>query len=647
MPTYDYPGVYIEEQQAESPIQGVGTSTAAFIGAARKGTPNAPTIITSFKDFKDKFDDDPMEGFYLWYAVRGFFDNLGRRAWIVRASSGRNEQLVLLDSRSIGAQPTLIVTARELGDLTPDIQVTVTHTSLVNTSVFRPQTNFIAANQDRIQVANPADASNFRPGDRILITDGSASEIATVGALQGALLLLTSSLTNTYSSGTVRLADLQTGDQVIRLEATASGLAPGSVVEFIQGSTTSGPQIVKQVEAERISPTLVTYRVTLEKELGVGFSSDPGTGSIAVQSQEFSLAISRNGTSENLVDLSMDRRHPRYVGTILAQQPAQLVAIAEPLVSSNAPLSERRPAEVASQVLTDGAADEPQNLTLADYQAALDALRDVDDVNFIAIPDSTDASVQLALRTHCIQMADRFAIFDAPLGVPPIGPGSVLDRMALLKDDRGFGALYYPWIIVPHPVGGFVTVPTAGHVAGIYARAEKDRGVHKAPANYTLYSVLGVVTVVNNETQGPINLEGVNVLRVFPGQASPIVWGARTTSNQTAWQYVNIRRLFLFLEESIEEGIRWAVFEPNNLQLWQKLRRTITEFLTRVWRDGALFGATAEEAFYVRIDEVINPPDERALGRLYIEIGVRPTYPAEFIIVRIGIWPGGSETSEG
>ena len=125
-----------------------------------------------------------------------------------------------------------------------------------------------------------------------------------------------------------------------------------------------------------------------------------------------------------------------------------------------------------------------------------------------------------------------------------------------------------------------------------------------------------------------------------------MVWGARTTATDKNWQYINIRRLFLYLEESIQEGIRWGLFEPNNLQLWQKLNRTITEFLLRVWRDGALFGATPKEAFYVRIDEALNPPSERALGRLTIEIGVKPSYPAEFIIVRIGIWQGGSAVSE-
>jgi phage tail sheath protein FI len=192
-------------------------------------------------------------------------------------------------------------------------------------------------------------------------------------------------------------------------------------------------------------------------------------------------------------------------------------------------------------------------------------------------------------------------------------------------------------------------VPPSGHVAGLYARIDNNRGVHKAPAGTeaTLNGVLGVEKLLSDTEQGDLNMTyGINVVRVFQTGGRAIVWGARTTATNKNWQYVNIRRLFLFLEESIQEGIRWAVFEPNNLELWQKLKRTISAFLAQQWRDGALFGETEKDAFYVRVDEALNPPDQRALGRLTIEIGVKPSYPAEFIVVRIGIWQGGSDVTE-
>jgi phage tail sheath protein FI len=190
--------------------------------------------------------------------------------------------------------------------------------------------------------------------------------------------------------------------------------------------------------------------------------------------------------------------------------------------------------------------------------------------------------------------------------------------------------------------------PPDGHVAGVYARVDAERGVHKAPANETLRGTVGVERLVTDAQQAALNPEGVDVIRTFPGLARPVVWGARTTVRKdiTDWTYVNVRRLLCYIEESIQESLRWAVFEPNDTALWQKLTRTVTAFLTGVWRDGALFGATAAEAFSVRCDAALNPPEERALGRLFLEVRVAPVRPAEFIVVRISLWDGGSEASE-
>src|SRR5205085_409122 len=246
----------------------------------------------------------------------------------------------------------------------------------------------------------------------------------------------------------------------------------------------------------------------------------------------------------------------------------------------------------------------------------------------------------------CLALKDRFAILDSAPDIPPSGPNSVEEQRLGLDSENGFAALYYPWLKVVEPVSGpfappiprTMFIPPSGHMAGVYARTDQERGVHKAPANTPVRGVLGLERVLSNGQQGPLNdPDNINVLRVFPGSGQVIVWGARTTANinNTDWRYVNVRRLMLFLEESIEESLKFsAVFEPNNLALWQKLKRVLNEFLERVWRDGALFGAKPEQAFRVRIDEALNPPSTRALGRLYIEISVAAVRPAEFIIVR-------------
>jgi Bacteriophage tail sheath protein len=262
------------------------------------------------------------------------------------------------------------------------------------------------------------------------------------------------------------------------------------------------------------------------------------------------------------------------------------------------------------------------------------------------VPGCTKTAAQQEIVLHCEKMFDRFAILDS---LPKADLPTVKTQRAALTGqlDKGFAALYYPWITLKDPSrNAVVPQPPSGHVAGIYAQTDNTRGVHKAPANVGIAGASGLERRLSDIDQGFINLDGVNALRILPGRGMPVVYGARTTAADRNWQYVNIRRLFLFLEESIQESLSLSVFEPNDLALWQKLKRTITEFLTRVWRDGALFGATAKEAFYVRIDEALNPPSTRKLGRLYIEIGVQPVYPAEFIVVRIGIWDGGSEVAE-
>jgi uncharacterized protein len=261
----------------------------------------------------------------------------------------------------------------------------------------------------------------------------------------------------------------------------------------------------------------------------------------------------------------------------------------------------------------------------------------------VGAPGATDPVVQQALIDHCADLQDRFAVLDSAPGLDITG---VTNQFGQVRSTKGYAALYYPWITVNNPsTGAQETWPPSGHILGVFARTDAERGVHKAPANTNIRGAVGLTEQLSDSEQGPLNLLGINILRVFPGQSQPVVWGARTTAGDldTNWLYVNVRRLFIYLEQSIDRGIRWAVFEPNDLSLWAKLKRSISDFLTQAWRDGALFGAKPEDAFYVRIDEALNPPSTRALGRLYIEVGVVPTYPAEFIVLRIGIWDGGSE----
>jgi phage tail sheath protein FI len=206
--------------------------------------------------------------------------------------------------------------------------------------------------------------------------------------------------------------------------------------------------------------------------------------------------------------------------------------------------------------------------------------------------------------------------------------------------DSKYGALYYPWIKVDGKM-----VPPSGHVAGVYARVDGERGVHKAPANEIVRGVIGLEKNVSRNEQDHLNPIGVNCIRSFPGQGIRI-GGARTLSSDAQWRYVPVRRLFCNVEESILQGTSWIVFEPNDQFLWSAIRRDVSAYLNVVWRSGALFGKTGEEAFYVKCDAETNPKELRDLGYCIIEVGIAPVKPAEFVVFRISQKEDGAGASE-
>ena len=228
------------------------------------------------------------------------------------------------------------------------------------------------------------------------------------------------------------------------------------------------------------------------------------------------------------------------------------------------------------------------------------------------------------------------AILDAP---PGKSPQDVYEwRMNEAGYSSEFAALYYPWIEVDNPIATNgnrkIMVPPSGHIAGLWANTDDTRGVWKAPANEVLRGALEVERDINKTEQGDLNPEGVNCIRAFPGRGIR-VWGARTLSGTDEWKYVNVRRLFNMIESAIEDGTQYAVFEPNDERLWSGLTRTVSSFLRGLWRDGALFGATEEQAFYVKCDAETNPVDQINNGIVMVEVGIAPVKPAEFVVFRI------------
>ncbi|MEA2293070.1 MAG: uncharacterized protein QOE86_709 [Solirubrobacteraceae bacterium] len=277
------------------------------------------------------------------------------------------------------------------------------------------------------------------------------------------------------------------------------------------------------------------------------------------------------------------------------------------------------------------------------------SLAAVDEVTMVIMPDlmtlasdGDDVAIrdlQGKMIAHCETMGDRMAILDAPADLLP---QEVLEwRMNTAGYDSKMAAFYYPWIEVMDPLTHRpMMVPPSGHVAGVWCRSDATRGVHKAPANEVIMGANGLAFQVTQAEQGGLNKSGINCIRAFPGRGIRI-WGARTLSSDPEWRYINVRRLFNFVAESIMEGTQWSVFEPNDQRLWASLQINVSNFLQRLWRDGALFGATPGEAYFVKCDAETNPPEVIEAGQVVCEIGIAPVKPAEFVIFRLSQFTGG------
>jgi hypothetical protein len=277
---------------------------------------------------------------------------------------------------------------------------------------------------------------------------------------------------------------------------------------------------------------------------------------------------------------------------------------------------------------------------------ALTPFEAIDEISIVAAPGIIDPVVQGNIIDHCENMSDRVAILDPP----DLGPDAdFTENNIKVMTNTDYGALYFPRIRVYDPVTGFtdpdsgegeIPVAPSGHIAGVWARVDETRGVFKAPANEPIHGALGVEYQISKSQQAGLNPYGINAIRYINGKIN--VWGARTIGGDlnADTKYINVRRTLIFLRKSIDEGTQWVVFEPNDPSLWAKIIRNVTAFLTNVWRDGALFGLTPQEAFYVKCDEETNPPEVRDLGQVITEIGVAIVRPAEFVIFRIQQWAG-------
>lgn len=472
------------------------------------------------------------------------------------------------------------------------------------------------------------------------------------------------------------------------------GVEAGTILEFyriVSGTFTS-------VFLQKVESVLSGNRV----RFGAGGLAQAVAPDMRVRTREFRLTTNLvrinqrtqkeeivPGMTETLRQLSLDPRHSRYVGRVAGPIPgpaiplradgrtdgeSDFIRVQDSLTLPQAQATMRVGPDILRETLPDGRVrlvgrrltggdDQIASLTAATADAmyigadavnpqdrtGLYALKNIEEISIVAIPGRTSQRIQDELITHCELMRYRFAVLDSRVGN---GVAEVQEHRGLY--DSKYAAIYYPWLRITDPfpdnprAPGEVSIPPSGHVMGIYARSDIERGVHKAPANEVIRGIQDLEFKLMKEEQDILNPRNINVLRNFRENNRGLrVWGARNISSDPAWKYVNVRRLFIFVEHSIDRGTQWVVFEPNNEFLWERVRRVISAFLTNVWRDGALMGKTREEAYFVKCDRATMTQNDIDNGRLIVLVGIAPVKPAEFVIFRIGQWAGGSELEEG
>jgi hypothetical protein len=434
---------------------------------------------------------------------------------------------------------------------------------------------------------------------------------------------------------------------IVRVGAPEDGAGSRAVAALPAASDKN----VEAFRAKALPGVNGTVKVEVSEEPNAGGEGD------GKADQTYKIVVQAEGQEpEEFGGLTVKKGRQNIATKVNAQ--SKIIGMED--LSASLPEAQRVPATGTFTLSTPAVAVE--KVEASDFEGdvarrkGMGGLAAVDEITMVCMPDvmtladgnGDDAQLrdlQGKMIAHCEMAGDRMAILDSP---PDMLPQEILEwRMNTAGYDSKFATLYYPWIEVMNPLTNQpMLVPPSGHVAGVWCRTDSTRGVHKAPANEVTLGVNGLGFQVTHAEQGGLNKVGINCIRSFPGRGIRI-WGARTLSSDPEWRYINVRRLFNYIAESIMEGTQWSVFEPNDERLWMQLRIAASNFLMRTWREGALFGSTPEQAFFVKCDAETNPPDVIEAGQVICEIGIAPVKPAEFVVFRLSQYSAGASEIEG
>ena len=654
MTTNKAPGVYINEVQLPPSIVGVGTSTAGFVGYCTKQSPSLEALmITSFTEFRNNFGDfcsitadAPSPKSYLAYAVYAFFQQGGSQCYIVNTNAEQPKptaaQLAAEKEKAEKEKAEAAKEAKENAAVAASVEIQ----NAIKVTAKKPGT---AGNSITVSITVRGTAAQLKVGPDM------------VGSGNNAGALADNVNDNPDSSVSVEVLSGQSDTKLMKQASTpleggvnskngaaASLNIQGKLLVTAAKKGTAGNNIQAGISRR---PLASTFAFTLNGSIVGDAEKNIGDLITSVNGAQSEVVLSAVSSSDNSAQLDM-------------QAEQKLTGGADPQNGGGgAGGGGTGGGGAGGGGAGGGGAGDSLWSTL---QAGIKHFEVVDDVNLIVIPDlclvpasDLTAALKYVFDFCATTKQDCFFISDVPQSDANYNQPTQLgnDKKGFVATNqltgyKGFGAIYYPYIQIPNPALYFssssdsqdnlaktLLMPPSGAVAGNYAATDANIGVYKPAAGIRdgrIGLALSEEVRVTETTLGLLNSSGINNIRSFPG-TGPCIWGARTTAGEgNEWKYLSVRRLFIFVEQSLKQSLRWVVFEPNTPKLWGILNRNISAFLTTLWQEGAFFGESAEQAFFVKIDAENNPPAQRRDGYLNINIGIAPVFPAEFVIINIG-----------
>lgn len=638
------PGVYYQRVDVSAPaISALRTDIAGFVGIATRGPLHQALPVQSFRQFQAYFGDFTGAGF-LAYAVRGFFENGGQRCWIVRVASELAAAAgTTLQSASAG--DIWKISASSPGVWGNDLEIALRETH-------RAQTLSVPEG-GAPEFSQVASITGFSRGVHVRVSQGTNTifkVVSDVDAVQSRLIWL-------HPDPKARLPydSVLTGfdlDQPLLIESIEYTLwvrELGTLIRVYEGlslipeNSSYGPQVLAQIALPQFAGEFLTLPAAPEPVVIEELRDLPLVDLSPIATAP-NVLIPLSGGADGMATLrkfdfvgeSVDPRDSDTVkkskirGVRALEEIGEVSVIAVPDINI-------RPISVPQYVPPPPCIPDP--CLPAPPPAPAHNPPSVGDLPPI-FSDAEIFQVQSEMIIQCETLRDRIALIDPPFSAARddrVGVGAV--RAWRSRFDSKYAAFYYPWLRVVDPLrsANEVTrdIPPSGHVAGQYARSDFQFGVHKAPANSPMVWIQDVTVAVNDQVHGVLNPIGINAIRPLAGRGIRI-FGARTVSSDPDWRFVNVRRLLMMIEKAIDVATQWATFEPNDVSTRTKISLVLSSFLISLWQRGALMGDAAEQAFFVKCDEENNPPSERANGRMLAMVGVAPSQPFEFVILRVG-----------